>query len=160
MVSRTLRVSNSVHDVSCRNYIMALLPQEGFDRGTAINAEDETGRKLVELRVFGDDKKIDEFLPKLEKELGEEFKGDIKIIEIKIGNGNCDAPDIMRSSQAHLLLQFKKATDVLIDMNKSLNEKLDKLPKQFGEELDKHFEKLDQHFEMLPKAIAKAIKGS
>ncbi|MBI2530090.1 MAG: hypothetical protein HYW05_03025 [Candidatus Diapherotrites archaeon] len=138
MPNRTFHISNSVHDVSCRNYIMALLLQAGFDRGTAINTEDENGRKLVEFRVSGDDKKIDDFLPKLEKELGEEFKGDIKIVEIKIGNGNCDVPDIMRSSQAHLLLQFKKATDVLIDMNKSLNEKLDNLP----------------------SAIARAIKGA
>lgn len=144
MQNRGFRISNSVHDVSCRNYIMALLLQEGFDRGIAVNVEDEnTGRKMVEVRIAGEGQKIDEFIPKLKKELDEEFDGKIKITEIGLGNGDSNIPEIMRSSQAHLLFQFKKATDVLSEMKESLDKKLDKL---------------DQRFESLPNAIAKAIK--
>ena len=168
-------VSNHVQDVGCRGFIISEMMFAGFEKGNAINLSD--GR--VEVRIEGEENKINEFVEELEKKLIAKYGNPVVSVSETEYSPDLELHDLMKTSQAHLLTQFDKGIGVMKSMeghleriDKKLDEKFDGLPKQIANELDSKFDSLprrianelsskfdsiDSKLDSLPKRIASEL---
>jgi len=168
-------VSNHVQDVDCRGFIISEMMFAGFEKGNAINLSD--GR--VEVRIEGEENKINEFVEELEKKLIAKYGNPVVSVSETEYSPDLELHDLMKTSQAHLLTQFDKGIGVMKSMeghleriDKKLDEKFDGLPKQIANELDSKFDSLprrianelsskfdsiDSKLDSLPKRIASEL---
>ena len=163
-------VSNHVQDVDCRGFIISEMMFAGFEKGNAINLSD--GR--VEVRIEGEENKINEFVEELEKKLIAKYGNPVVSVSETEYSPDLELHDLMKTSQAHLLTQFDKGIGVMKSMeghleriDKKLDEKFDGLPKHIANELDDKFDslpkrianELDDKFDSLPKRIANELSS-
>lgn len=125
-------VSGKVQDVGCGGVIIAEMINYGFREGAAINLPD--GR--VEVRIKGVREKIDDFKVKLSKALRSDFGADAKIENSGLHLPELEVMPLIEGAQAHLLLQFKKATDELGKMKDDLGGKLEGMREDLGSRID------------------------
>lgn len=138
-------IKDNVQDVGCRGFVIAEMLNYGFERATAINLPD--GR--VEVRIDGEESDVKDFIENLKEKLRLKYPN--PLVEIRGVEATADlyVPDIMHSSQAHLLVQFDKAIDVLKGLPKEIaNEMKKELPRAISAELKKD----------LPKEMAAELK--
>ena len=168
-------VSNHVQDVDCRGFIISEMMFAGFEKGNAINLSD--GR--VEVRIEGEENKINEFVEELEKKLIAKYGNPVVSVSETEYSPDLELHDLMKTSQAHLLTHFdrgiaewKSLEGLWEGFEKKFDEKFDGFPKQIANELDSKFDSLprrianelsskfdsiDSKLDSLPKRIASEL---
>ncbi len=125
---------NTIMEKGIRAFVTERLLNSSFEKGTALNINDQT----VEVRIDGDRIEIEKFRKELENALREKLQNPtIHFTELR-EEPPIDIPPIMRSSQALLVGQLEKGIDVqlkILDALKEMNHDLSNAIKGMGSDM-------------------------
>jgi acylphosphatase len=131
MVQARYLISDKVINVGLRVFLTSFMMDEGIKKGVARNIDKKTVEMLVDLGNTN----AEEFHKKVETAIHTEFesadtgcdRGKINVKLAETSNPGWDIPDIMFSSQSLLLNQTGKGVNVMLRIEKGINDLPEKL---------------------------------